>query len=98
MLSNNKGKKFLSDLKFYSDYSKWREDLGRYESWEESVVDVMNTHRVKYKDKIDVLEPYIEEAEEEYKQKLVLASQRNLQYRGDQILAHNARMFNCVGA
>jgi hypothetical protein len=98
MLSNNKGKKFLSDLKFYSDYSKWREDLGRYESWEESVVDVMNTHRVKYKNKLDVLEPYIEEAEEAYKQKLVLASQRNLQFRGEQIFKHNTRLYNCATA
>lgn len=91
----NKGKKFISDLKFYSDYAKWRED-GRYETWEEACESVMNTHRVKYSDKLNIIEPYIAEAEEAYKNKLVLASQRNLQFRGEQILKKNERLFNCV--
>lgn len=92
----NKGKKFLSDLKYYTDYSKWVESEQKYENWEDSCKDVMNTHRIKYKDKLDILSSYIDEAEECYKEKIVTASQRNLQYRGEQIIKKNERMFNCA--
>ena len=88
------GRHFLSDLKFYTDYSKWRDEDGRYETWEEACESVMNTHREKYKD-IDGVKDLIDEAENFYKEKFVLASQRNLQFRGEQIFNKNERMFNC---
>ena len=91
----SKGKNFLSQLKFYTDYSKWNNESGKYETWEESCEAVINTHRIKYKDKLDVLSNYVDEAEKSYKNKLVLASQRNLQFRGEQIFKHNSRLFNC---
>lgn len=91
----SKGKNFLADLKFYTDYSKWNEDKNRYESWVEACHAVMDTHRVKYKD-IPEIQQFIDEAEEYYKHKFVLASQRNLQFRGKQILTKNERMFNCA--
>ena len=97
-MQSKKGKKVLSDLKFYTDYSKWIEEKSRYETWEESCESVIETHRVKYKDNLDQLLPYIDTALQAYKDKLVLASQRNLQYRGEQIYKHNARLYNCVGA
>lgn len=90
-----KGRKFISDLKFYTDYAKWRPEYKRYERWEESAADVINTHRNFYN--LPELEPYLKEAEEAYKEKLVLASQRSLQYRGEQIYKNHARLFNCVG-
>lgn len=92
----SKGKKFLSDLKFVTDYSKWRPEFNRYESWEESCEAVVNTHRVKYASKLDILKEYINEAEQSYKDKLVFASQRNLQFRGEQIFKHNTRLYNCA--
>ncbi|MBK7806842.1 MAG: hypothetical protein IPJ51_11135 [Saprospiraceae bacterium] len=42
------GKKFLSDLKLYSDYLKWDSDKKRYETWEEGVDKILSTHAVKY--------------------------------------------------
>lgn len=92
----SKGKNFLSDLKFYTDYSKWNEEYNRYESWEEACDAVVNTHRVKYDDKVVELDGYLNEALEAYKEKLVLASQRNLQFRGEQIFKHNTRLYNCA--
>lgn len=91
----NKGKKLISDLKFYESYSKYREDLGRKETWDESVEDVLQMHRNKFKENKEVIK-LIDEIEEDYKGKLILASQRNLQYREQQILQHNARLFNCA--
>ncbi len=67
----------------------------RYETWEEACHAVMDTHRKKYEHIPEIL-PFIDEAEEYYKGKCVLASQRNLQFRGEQILTKNERMFNCA--
>lgn len=88
----SKGKKFLSDLKFYTDYAKWLPEQQRYETWEEACDAVLNTHLVKYGDKVQFL---LDEVRPLYYDKTVLASQRNLQFRGDQIFSHNPRMFNC---
>lgn len=88
-----KGKKFLSDLKLYSDYFKWREDLGRYENWEEACENIMSSHINKYGDKII---PYANLALSSMKEKAVLASQRTLQYRGAQLEKHNTRLYNCT--
>lgn len=87
-----KGKRFLSDLKFFSDYSKWQEDKQRYETWGEAVDDVLDTHLQKYGEKIRHL---LEEVKLLYDEKIILASQRSLQYRGKQVLSHNPRMYNC---
>lgn len=86
------GKQFLSDLKLYSDFLKWDDNLGRYETWNEGVDKVLNTHTLKYGDKIDL---YLDEIRPSFYKKEFLSSQRNLQYRGDQILKHNARLYNC---
>ena len=43
-----KGKKFLSDLKLHSDYFKWLEDKGRYETWEDACENIIDGHRKKY--------------------------------------------------
>jgi len=89
-----KGKKFLSDLKLYSDYFKWREDLNRYENWQESCEDIINGHRKKYAG--TYIDDYLLSALESMIDQAVLASQRNLQYRYNEIMRHNTRMFNCT--
>lgn len=91
-----KGKKFLSDLKLYSDYFKWKEELGRYENWEEACEDIVNGHRKKYSNYNSELEPYLQSVVESMKDQVVLASQRNLQYRYNEIMKHNTKMFNCT--
>lgn len=91
-----KGKKFLSDLKLYSDYLKWLPEEGRYENWNEACDSILDGHRQKYNHLN--LEDYLEIAEEQMKQKSVLASQRNLQYRFPQIERNNERLYNCVGS
>ena len=93
---NNVGKEMMAQSKFYMGYSRWMEDEGRYETWEESVERVMTMHRIKYK---DVMTPKLEEliqfAEDAYKAKKVLGAQRALQFGGAQLFKHNARMYNC---
>jgi len=91
-----KGKKFLSDLKLHSDYFKWLEDKGRYETWEDACENIIDGHRKKYVNYKKTVEPYLQSALESMKDQAVLASQRNLQYRHEQIMKHNTRMFNCT--
>ena len=90
----NKGKELLTNLKFYESYSKYREGLGRKETWEESVDSVMEMHYSKFKHLPELL-PYLDLATQAYKGKQILASQRNLQFRGDSISKHNVKLFNC---
>lgn len=87
-----KGKEFLSQLKLYSDYLKWDESLGRYETWEEACDKILNTHLVKYG---NVVLPLLDEVRSSLYKKEFLASQRNLQFRGESIFKHNEKMYNC---
>lgn len=90
------GKKFLSDLKLHSDYLKWREEDNRFETWEEACESILDGHKQKYKELESDLNEYYEKALELMKNKTVLASQRNLQFRGPQIKKHNAKLYNCT--
>lgn len=93
---NTVGKKMLSESKFYMGYSRWDEVKNRYETWDEAVERVMNMHREKYKDKMSPeLEDLISFAEKAYKEKRVLGAQRALQFGGEQLFKHEARMYNC---
>lgn len=92
------GKQFLSDLKLYSDYLKWREVDNRFETWGEACESIIDGHRQKYSGlkNQDMLENAYEKALEQMKKKAVLASQRNLQFRGPQIKKHNTKLYNCT--
>lgn len=91
------GRRLASDLKLYSDFLGWREDLNRYENWEEAVEDVFeNTHAIKYNYCIEELRPHLDYAKKLNKEKYFLASQRTLQFRGNDIFKHNLRVYNCT--
>ena len=87
-----KGKEFLSELKLYTDYLKWKDDLGRYETWDEAYEEIFQQHLNKYGSKISHL---IDEIRPTTFNKGVLASQRNLQFRGSLIEKNNCRLYNC---
>lgn len=86
------GKAFLAQLKLYTDYLKWDTQRERYETWEEACADVLDTHRHKYGSKV---EPLLSEILPALQKKEFLPSMRHLQFRGDQILRNNARLYNC---
>lgn len=92
----NTGKQMMADSKFYMGYSRWIDSEDRYESWGESVERVMNMHRERYSEQMtDELESLIQFAEDAYKEKLVLGAQRALQFGGEQLFKHQARVYNC---
>lgn len=90
------GRKMMSQSKFYMGYSRWSDMYDRYETWDEAVSRVMDMHREKYRNKMTPeLEELISYAEKAYKDQRVLGAQRALQFGGEQIFKHCARMYNC---
>lgn len=91
------GRLLLSDLKFYTDYSKYDYDKQGYETWYESVDRVMGMHKKKFShinnEKFDELLDFTTTL---YKNKQILGSQRALQFGGEPMFRHQARMFNCL--
>ena len=102
LIPNNTDKntrKLMSETKFYEGYSRWSDDKGRYETWEESVARVMEMHREYYADKMTPeLEQYIDQAESLYKLQYALGAQRALQFGGEQLRKHQMRMYNCTSS
>jgi len=88
----NKGKEFLSALKQYSDYLKYKDEIGRYETWDEACEEVLMAHVKKYGIKVM---PLVEEVLPMYRNKDLLASQRALQFRHPSLIKHNAKQYNC---
>lgn len=86
------GKQFLSELKLHTDYLKWNDALGRYETWPEACDSILDMHRVQYGEKVGSL---LDEIRPSLHNKEFLASQRNLQYRGEQVRKHNTKLYNC---
>lgn len=96
IVQENLGKKMLSESKFYMGYSRWNEELKRYETWDESVERVMQMHRDKYSNLWNAqLETLLKEATEAYTIQLVLGAQRALQFGGKQLFKHELRAYNC---
>ncbi|KVP39772.1 hypothetical protein WJ87_06205 [Burkholderia ubonensis] len=77
-------------------YSRWVEAKQAYETWGESVERVMAMHRHKYADKLSPeLLAFMDKAQQAYGSQLVLGAQRALQFGGEQLLRHEAKMYNC---
>ena len=94
------GLKLLSDIKFYNDYSKYSEEFKRKKTWNERVDDVMYMHRTNPKFQNAFKNPKFVElfdfADNSYKNRYTLASQRTLQFAGKPIMSHNSRLYNCL--
>lgn len=89
----------MADAKFYESYARYNSDLSRYETWEEAVSRVMDMHRTKYADVITPeLASLIQFSQDAYSDKLILGAQRALQFGGSQLLAKNAKMYNCTSS
>jgi len=85
----------LQEYTRISRYARYNEDKGRRETWIEQVNRVMDMHEERYvnygniQDELDI-------AYNALKKKLVLGSQRALQFGGPSIIRKNARMYNCT--
>jgi ribonucleoside-triphosphate reductase (thioredoxin) len=89
---------FLSQTKFYDGYSRFKEDTGSYETWDEAVDRVLSMHEENYSEHLEGLTKYLEEARTAYKEQRVLGAQRALQFGGEQLKKHQMRMYNCTSS
>ena len=89
---------FLSQTKFYEGYSRFKDDEGRYESWDEAVDRVIDMHDKNYMNNNNELSEYLDEARTAYKEQRVLGAQRALQFGGEQLMKHQMRMYNCTSS
>ena len=74
-------RELMGEAKFYEGYSRWNEDLDRYETWNEAVDRVMEMHHFRYKEEIEKdttgeLVSFLKKAEKAYKEKKVLGQSR----------------------
>lgn len=92
----------ISDYIFYSKYSRVKSD-GKKETWQESVSRVMSMHWSFFEKKIseekkEAFNQVFQKAWEAYGDKLILGSQRALQYGGPQLLKNHLRLYNCMSS
>ena len=94
-------KRALSEYVYQSKYSLFREDLGRKETWDESVERIRQmhlTHLERFAPQALQDEWFMtqfNEAIDYYKLKKFVGSQRNLQFGGEPVLKSSAKSYNC---
>ena len=86
----------LQDYVFTSKYSRYVPEKHRRETYEEAVDRVIDMHRRHFQEKGLDIEDLLAEVREGMLQRLMLGSQRAMQFGGDPILKKNARMYNCT--
>lgn len=91
----------LSEFIFQSKYSRYRPELGRKETWNESVERIAQMHmdylfeqHPNIFENVEFASDFID-AIDLYKNKRILGSQRALQFGGEPILKKHTRLFNC---
>lgn len=97
-----KGTQLAADVKFALDYAKWIELEGRLEKWLDSTKRVMTMHRTNPKllpaFQLPRFNELVDLAEELYNDKIILGSNRALQFGGAPIMKHNSKMYNCLAS
>lgn len=89
-------RELMANAKFFEGYSRYLDSESRYETWDEAVARVMDTHRSYFADKMTPeLHKIIDEVEAGYKDKLFLGAQRALQFGGEQLLRNHCKLYNC---
>ena len=86
--------KALQDYTFVAKYANYNREKRRRETWDESVDRVLDMHLKKFPQ----IENELKWAFEKTKRKIVLGSQRALQFGGEQIERKNAKMYNCIAS
>lgn len=82
----------MSNYVHAAKYARFRPDLQRRETYEETVDRVVAMHHAKYPE----LKGVIDDAFKLVYEQRVLPSMRSMQFAGAAIDAHNARMFSCA--
>ena len=88
----------LQEYIFTSKYSRYMPEARRRETWQEATDRVIDMHRRHFAAKGYEIEDLLQEVHHAMDQRLVLGSQRALQFGGDPILNKHARIYNCTNS
>ncbi len=88
----------LKDYVFTSKYARYLPEKKRRETYEEAVERVMNMHRKHFNDKGIDVNDLIDRCEVAMKKKMILGSQRAMQFGGEPILRKACRIYNCCSS
>jgi ribonucleoside-diphosphate reductase alpha chain len=86
----------ISKFVFTSKYARYREDLGRRETWHEAVGRVEEMHLNQYKWLPQEQQDKIRWAFDLVRDRKIGPSMRSMQFGGKAVEAHNARIYNCA--
>ncbi len=86
----------LKNYVFTSKYSRYIPEKMRRETFEEAVERVIEMHRRHFSAKGIVIDDLLAICEAAMKNRMVLGSQRAMQFGGDPILRKHARIYNCT--
>ena len=86
----------LQDYVFTSKYSRYIPEKMRRETFEEAVERVIDMHRRHFAKRGIEVEDLLAVCEAGMKNRMVLGSQRAMQFGGDPILRKHARIYNCT--
>ncbi len=86
----------LQNYVFTSKYSRYIPEKMRRETFDEAVERVIDMHRRHFAAKNIEIEDLLSVCEQAIKRRMVLGSQRAMQFGGDPILRKNARIYNCT--
>ncbi|MDD4017548.1 MAG: hypothetical protein PHV28_06345 [Kiritimatiellae bacterium] len=86
----------LQNYVFTSKYSRYIPEKLRRETFDEAVERVIDMHRRHFAAKGLEIEDLLQVCEQAIKRRMVLGSQRAMQFGGDPILRKNARIYNCT--
>lgn len=85
----------LSNFIFVSKYARYNEKQKRRETWEEAVSRVEQMHLKKFSYLSDEIKKEISWSFDLVRQKKIVPSMRSMQFGGNAVEAHEARIFNC---
>ena len=90
----------LANFNFSQKYARYNSTQKRRETWSESVDRVMEMHRLHLNtlgaELAEGLHLELEAISDAYKRRLLLGSQRSLQFGGEAVLQKHARSYNCT--
>jgi ribonucleoside-diphosphate reductase alpha chain len=91
--------KALQDYTIYAKYAKYDTERKRRETWDEQADRVFEMHEKRFKGVLDTNANFrndVQFAKQQLIKRRVLGSQRALQFGGESIEKHEAKMFNCI--
>lgn len=91
----------LANFNFSQKYARYDAQNKRRETWNESIDRVMDMHRqhltqLRGQTGVESLSIELDQITNAYKNRLLLGSQRSLQFGGDAVLSKHARSYNCT--